>query len=638
MHYFEVLVLSGILMLAILFDVLQFPLLRKIRGSRFFSELTVAYSVYLVISIFEYLGIHGILTYPLWVERILWTLHFLSFPSLLALWMHFTAINVIGNERFVKILTLIHVTPLVVLAVLAFLDIPKQVFYPFSPTYEHLPPAPGAWCMVIISLFFCLVMLLVTLGHRKELQGSLLFLSLLTPIIFIVSVASYFATHSHALFVMVNPFMMVLHYLVGQGDSVNVDTLTELPTYSLLERKMIRIYRFSLPHTVILFDIENFRYFDSHFGNPLGDALLVDFSSYLRTLGGVNEVFHIAKDQFCLCIPAKHGSTAETLVKAIKGRLEQPWKLEDQSVYIQVNLAVIEIPKQASTLDEFKRASDQLLLEIKTVRKKSVLLYNHESVLTRQRDQDIVTALRDSIRKPDQVVVHYQPIIDLRTNQMVAAEALMRINDEVLGFLPPDQFIHLAEQSGLIMPLTQILLGKVCKMARLFSDPTNTLEYISVNLSGEDFSSKTIGKTLLDIIEREGIKPEKIGFEITESVVLQSYETVAEVMRDLSLKNVFFALDDFGTGYSNLRALMDLPHKYVKFDKSVIQGAVANPKMLTLLAELLHKMDKCLVAEGVETEEELSLVKGIGIDRVQGYYFSKPLEEEAFLEFAGIHL
>jgi len=156
------------------------------------------------------------------------------------------------------------------------------------------------------------------------------------------------------------------------------------------------------------------------------------------------------------------------------------------------------------------------------------------------------------------------------------------------------------------------------------------LEYIAVNLCGKDFDSKSIGKTLCDIIRREGIDPNRIGFEITESVVLQSYEAVADVMKKLSLHEISFALDDFGSGYSNMQALMDLPYQYVKFDANFIQRSTTNPKMLSLLTDMLHKMDKVIIAEGVESEEELALVRKVGIERVQGFYFSGPMKGDAF--------
>ena len=633
MRYLEATLFSMVLMLAILFDVLKFPLLKKDRGSRFFAELTIVYSAYLIISILICLGREGILSYPSGLVRILWTLHFLSMPFLLAMWMHFNAMNVIDDEKMVITLTKIHIIPLIVLSVMAIIDIVHQRFYPFNERYELLLPVSGTYFMIILSLFFCVAMILPTLGHRKELQGSFLFISMLLPIAFIISIMTFWVTHTHVMFIMVNSFMMVLYYLIGQRDSVRTDPLTGLSSYALLKRKLIRIFRFKTPTVIIFLDIENFRTFNSRYGKLLGDQMLISLAKYLRTLGNTNEVFRMTNDQFCLCIPSsKNGNKVQTLAEQIKQRMDRPWNLENTEVFIQVNIAVIDIPQQVSTLEEFKHAADQLLLEIKMVRKKSIIVYSRESSLNHQKTLNILSALRDSIRKPEQVLVYYQPIYDVKTGHIVSAEALMRINDEHLGFLQPGEFISLAERTGLITLLTQIILGKVCKLTRRLSSTAKTLEYIAVNLSGEDFGSKTIGKTLIETIENEEANPQNIGFEITESVVLKSYETVAEVMVELSLKKISFALDDFGTGYSNLRALMDLPYDYVKFDKSVIHSAVSNPTILTLLTEMLHKMGKSIVAEGVETEEQLSVVKKVGIERVQGFYYSKPLTEKEFLE------
>ena len=308
--------------------------------------------------------------------------------------------------------------------------------------------------------------------------------------------------------------------------------------------------------------------------------------------------------------------------------------MQGAPTFIQMNLGLLSIPKQAVTLDEYHQAYKQMQSEIRSVRKRAVFVYTKKDALSQQQTMNIISALRASIRNPEQVLVHYQPMYDVQTGRIVSAEALMRINDEHLGFLNPSQFIFLAEQTGLIVHLTQILLAKVCTLIRQ-NLAKNALEYISVNLSGEDFTSRQMGQTLLSIIQQENIPSRKIGFEITESVVLQSYDMVADVMLELSLKDIKFALDDFGTGYSNLQALMDLPYAYVKFDKSVIQGAMSNPTMLTLLSDMLHKLGKVLIAEGVETEQQLEMIKKIGIERVQGYYYSKPLEKEAFLELVG---
>lgn len=635
MQYFEASLLSMVLMVAIFFDVLRFPLLSKDRGSRFFKEMTIFYSICLIISTLVCLGREGILFYPLGLDRMLWTLHFLSFPFLLAMWMHFSAINVMDNEKLVTILTFIHLIPLMVLTILAVADIPIQRFYPLTATYEHLLPVGGTYFMMILSVFYCFAMILPTIGHRKELQGSFLFLSMLMPLTFLVSLATFWVTHSYTQFVMVNSFMMVLYYLVGQRDSVRTDALTGLATYALLQRKLIRVFRFQASYSVILLDIENFQYFNSRYGQSTGDALLLQISEFLRTLGNASEVFRIANDQFCLCIPAKNTEVVDCVSKKIKNRMNQIWNLEGSGVFVQVNLAVINIPEQAATLEEFKLATDQLFLEIKALRKKPMIVYTREISADYQRKLNVISSLRDSLRYPEQVQVYYQPIYEVNTNQLISAEALMRIEDRHLGFLQPGEFIPLAEQTGLIVNLTPIILAKVCKFIKKLPESVQGLEYISVNLSGVDLDSRRIGKTLLEVMEREGVDKKQIGFEITESVVLQSYEMVSEIMGELSLHKISFALDDFGSGYANLSALMDLPFDYVKLDKSVIDRITSNPIMLSLLTEMLHTLDKCIIAEGVETEEQLTLIKQMGIERVQGFYYSRPLNEGQFLELLG---
>ncbi len=632
MSYSEVTSLSMLLVISIFFDTLRFPLLKKDRGSKFFGELSFVYFAFIIISMLVNASKDGHLSYPLYLDRFLWTLHFLSFPLLLGMWMHFNAINIITDAKLVTRLTWIHAIPLIVLIAMAVLDIPNQHFYPLTTGYEHLLPSLGTYYMIGLSAFYCLAMVLATASHYKDLQGSFLFISFLLPATFIIALASFWVTQSYSLFMVTNAFMMVLFYLIGQKDSIKVDSLTGLPTDALLQRKLLRIFRAKSTYTLILIDIENFRYFNSRYGRLLGDRMLVALAEYLTTLGSANEVFRLESDRFCLCVPGKGMTTSGSLVKRIGKRLEDAWELGDTSVYIQANLAVINVPQQVSSREEFKQATDQLFMEMKGERRRSVLVYTRQGSGVIQRRLNIITTLRHSVRNPEQVQVYYQPIYELSTGNLVAAEALMRIEDKELGLLQPSDFIALAEQTGLIVSLTQILLKKVCRMiSRIPEKEEGSFEYISVNLSGADFGNKTIGKTLLSSIKGEDVDPKRIGFEITESVVLKSYEAVAEVMQDLSLYKITFALDDFGTGYSNVQALMQLPYQFVKFDRNVIHQSTANPKMLTLISEMLHKMDKKIIAEGVETEEELALIKKIGIERVQGFIFSKPLKAEEFL-------
>ncbi|MDD3057360.1 MAG: bifunctional diguanylate cyclase/phosphodiesterase [Sphaerochaeta sp.] len=632
MHDIEAILLSVIIVATVFADIIRFPLLKQDRGSRFFVELLIGYSLYLGIAGLVLFAEQQILSYPQWLERLLWIVHFLSMPCLLAMWMHFNALNVMPDEQLVNRLTLVHILPLLVLVVLAAADIPKQRFYPVTEGYVHLMPSAGTYFFLILSGFFCLAMLLPTLGHRSELPGSLLFISVLMPIVFTISLSMLAMRKSSMLFTMVNTFMLVLQYVVGQRDSIRTDALTGLPAYPLLQRKLIRIFNFRAQYTIVLLDIENLSYFNVRHGTTMGDALLVAFSEFLKTLVHVNEVFRFSDDQFCLCVPQNHSPRIDTLVQHVRSRLEQPWTLGQEHVYIQVNMAMVSIPGDASSLSELVQVMKQLAFDIKTTHGRSMFVYTRQSSIEHQHTMNILSALRDSVRKPEQVCVYYQPIIEVSSGKLVAAEALMRIEDANLGFLQPSQFIPLAEQSNLIIPLTRILFSKVCRFVKQAEETIGHPLHVSVNLSGKEFSSKRLAKTLLEHMEAEKVDPAHISFEITESVVLHSYEAVAEMMHELSKQKIEFSLDDFGSGYSNLQALMKLPYTYVKFDKSVLEGAQTNPTMLRLLTVMLHELGKCIVAEGVETEEELALVRSMGIERVQGFYYSKPVSQDVLMD------
>jgi EAL domain-containing protein (putative c-di-GMP-specific phosphodiesterase class I) len=229
------------------------------------------------------------------------------------------------------------------------------------------------------------------------------------------------------------------------------------------------------------------------------------------------------------------------------------------------------------------------------------------------------------------VKVYFQPIYSATNERVVAAEALMRIEDPQLGLLMPGEFIPLAETSGLISRLTMIVLDKVCRFIAANQDILGNLEHVSVNISSEDFSSSEVTASLMQTIRNHRLDPRKICFELTESVVMDSFEEARSRCLELSRFGIKLALDDFGTGYANLESLVNIPFAVVKVDRSVVSNSVNNFQLLSLIALMLERLGKEIVAEGVETREQLGFVQAAGVDRVQGFYFSKPVPEDQFL-------
>jgi EAL domain-containing protein (putative c-di-GMP-specific phosphodiesterase class I) len=302
------------------------------------------------------------------------------------------------------------------------------------------------------------------------------------------------------------------------------------------------------------------------------------------------------------------------------------------SVTIRVNIAVVMVPEHGRSVGDVLDKVEFTIAELKARRRLTVLVFNTKIMEIRQRKLDVMDAIRNAVNDDSKVRVYYQPIYNIATGKMVSAEALVRIEDEVLGRLMPTEFIPLAEQTGSIVKLTTIILRKVCRRLRESAETLAQLEYISVNLSVEDFSSPDVAGTLLGIIKAEGIASSRIGFELTESMLIESYAPIARTLSILAASGVTFALDDFGIGYSNIIALSSLPFNTVKIDRSVVVNAESDYKMLELLVLMLRKMGKKLVAEGVETHNQLEIVRQAGIHWVQGFLFSPPVSDEEFLQ------
>jgi EAL domain-containing protein (putative c-di-GMP-specific phosphodiesterase class I) len=312
--------------------------------------------------------------------------------------------------------------------------------------------------------------------------------------------------------------------------------------------------------------------------------------------------------------------------------MTQPWEVSDATITFHVNVSIIELPEHAEGKDQVSDTMDFTLSEIKARHRQSIIIYSKRLMHLRQRRLDVLTALRNAITNESRVVVHYQPIFDTSNGHLVSAEALMRLQDDQLGLLMPGEFIPFAEKTGLIVNLTEIMLRKVCAFLMYHESVFKHLRHISINVSAEDFSTLDMSKRLLDIIDNSGVKASRLSFEMTESLLLESYETVKLSWGAFAQRGVTLALDDFGTGYSNLEALVNMPFDIVKIDRSVVSNSTNNFELITLISVVLERLGKRMIAEGVETQEQVEFVRAAGIDCMQGYIFSKPIPEEQFLD------
>lgn len=224
--------------------------------------------------------------------------------------------------------------------------------------------------------------------------------------------------------------------------------------------------------------------------------------------------------------------------------------------------------------------------------------------------------------------IYYQPLYDIQSEKFTEAEALLRLRDAQGRFVPPDEFIPVAEQAGLICDIGSLVLGSACRSMGGLLAAGADIESVSVNLSALQLRGPESPEQLLGVIRRSGVPPERIVLEVTESTFVRDYSLIADRIREISGAGVRFALDDFGTGYSSIAHVTDLPFDSVKIDKSLIWNSVTNRrcKIMTCdLTRMFKEINLCVTAEGVETPEHDAFVRLCGCDKIQGFRYAKPM-------------
>lgn len=260
---------------------------------------------------------------------------------------------------------------------------------------------------------------------------------------------------------------------------------------------------------------------------------------------------------------------------------------------------------------------------------------NAQKIAERNQRKETEKVLKWAIEH-DAIQVYYQPIYSIRKNHIQALEALVRIVDQDGRLYMPDSFIPIAEENGMILPLGNSVLSKTCDFMNQEQLSLLGIDYVDVNLSVIQCMQKDLADVFLDIMADRGIPPSQVCLEITETAALQSENILLDNMKKLIRAGTSFSLDDYGTGYSNLSYVMNLPVKVIKFDKKMVRSYFSNQKSAIVMryeVAMLHELGLSIVAEGVESKEQYSAMKELGIDYIQGYYFSKPISSKEIIQY-----
>ncbi|WP_021169746.1 Oxygen sensor protein DosP [Sporomusa ovata DSM 2662] len=418
------------------------------------------------------------------------------------------------------------------------------------------------------------------------------------------------------------------------------DTLTGLPNrvnLNLYLKAMLERVHLGQSSGVILFiDIDEFKEINDNFGHSFGDDVLVTVSQYLVAAVGEGAfISRIGGDEFIVVVPGEtNRDRAAKIASNVIRELCKEYQVAYERVHLSASVGVVVYPDDGGMAEDLLKKADIAMYAAKKAGKNCWRFY--EPVLLQETNEKMVltNGLRRGLERGE-FSLQYQPQYASAGEYLVGFEALLRWNSADHGFMPPNRFIPLAEQTGLIVPIGEWVLTEACRFARRLSDMGKGDIHVAVNISLRQLVSDNFVDRVRSCIENAGIEPGQIEIEITESVFIESVNDAILKLCQLRDIGVILSLDDFGTGYSSLTYLRSLPVGVLKIDKSFIDEIINDQAQLHVVGAIInlgHTLGLTLVAEGVETEKQLKILSEYRCDRIQGYIFSKPLMEEVAIE------
>ena len=420
----------------------------------------------------------------------------------------------------------------------------------------------------------------------------------------------------------------------------NYDGVTDLPNRVLgldrLTQALARSHRNGTTVALMFIDLDRFKNVNDTLGHLAGDQLLKEAG--LRFRECVREGDTVARmggDEFTIILPdLPTPNSAEFVAEKIHNGFVQPFFIEGQELFITASIGITIYPMDAEAPHALMQNADSAMYRAKALGKNRTQFFTRELNEHALERVKIENHLRRAIER-NEFTLNYQPIVELKSGRLVGAEALLRWQNDELGSVPPSRFIPLAEDAGLISSIGEWVLEDVCRQHAEWRGKSGPPIRISVNVSSRQFREGALVDTLKRSAGEQGVPWDDLELEITEGLLMDDLPESKATFRELIEMGIRFSLDDFGTGYSSLNYLKRFPVRSLKIDRSFIQGVIDIPDDAVLVQAIInmaHSMNLEVVAEGVETREQLDFVRRNGCDLVQGYFFSKPLPPDQFFE------
>jgi diguanylate cyclase (GGDEF)-like protein len=414
------------------------------------------------------------------------------------------------------------------------------------------------------------------------------------------------------------------------------DHLTGLANRALLTRELERPGSKHTGNRSLLFlDLDRFKTINDNLGHVFGDRLLIHVADTLRSVVRPGDIVaRFGGDEFVILLNnCQDGVRAEAIAERILSRLRSPILLEGKSIRAVGSIGIAALAAGEGTAHLLRNA-DAAMYAAKSLGRNRVRIFDQSILDGAVRQMEIETELRHSVQDGS-ISVAYQPVYSLQRGSLEGFEALARWVHPKFGVISPEEFIPIAEETGLISSLGQQVLSQACRQVAAWNRRFKSSLKVSVNVSGWQLAGKGFLECVKDVLTDSRLEPELLKFEVTESVLLNDRETAAKMLTAARAMGIAIYLDDFGKGYSALHYLLEFPFDVIKIDKSFIKNVERDERHATVMrtiVQLAKKLEKSVVAEGIETQPQLEFVQRIGCEYAQGYLFSKALPAAEMIE------
>ncbi len=419
------------------------------------------------------------------------------------------------------------------------------------------------------------------------------------------------------------------------------DFLTQLPNRLLLNDRVDQAITLASRHSkrvaVLFLDLDGFKHINDSLGHLIGDKLLQSIAKRLvDCVRASDTVSRQGGDEFVVLLSEVEQTedaaiTARRMLRAVA----EAHPIDQHDLHVTTSIGVSVYPEDGLNAETLVKNADTAMYQAKENGNQSYQFFKPAMNVRAVERQSIEESLRRALERQE-FSVHYQPKINLKTGEIAGAEALLRWTHPIRGQVPPGEFIPVAEDCGLIRPIGNWVLREACTQARAWGDAGLTLATIAVNISAIEFRDEHFLEGVFAILDDTGLDPESLEVELTETVLMKRPDSTEAILKTLRARGVRVAVDDFGTGYSSLSYLRKFPIDSLKIDQSFIRQITTAPdetSIVTAVISMGRSLNLRVVAEGVETKEELAFLQSKECEEAQGYYFSRPLSARGFADF-----